>query len=109
MSVSLPQFIDSLSSSGLLTSAEARVCGDVLIEGRAARGSVELARELVRTGRLTRFQAKALLAGATRGLTLGSYVLLDRIGAGGMGQVFRAQHRRMKRVVALKILPAKAM
>ncbi len=35
---------------------------------------------------------------------LGEYVLLGKIGAGGMGQVFKAQHRRMERIVALKVL-----
>src|SRR3972149_3720362 len=34
----------------------------------------------------------------------GSYVLLELLGAGGMGEVFRAEHRRMERVVALKTL-----
>ena len=37
---------------------------------------------------------------------LGDYILLDKIGAGGMGQVFKAEHRRMKRLVAIKLLPA---
>ena len=35
----------------------------------------------------------------------GEYVILDRIGAGGMGQVYRARHRTMDREVAVKILP----
>lgn len=35
---------------------------------------------------------------------LGEYLLLEPIGAGGMGQVFRAEHRTMNREVALKIL-----
>ena len=35
---------------------------------------------------------------------LGEYLLLERIGAGGMGEVFRAEHRTMNRQVALKIL-----
>lgn len=39
------------------------------------------------------------------GNTLGGYELIDKIGVGGMGQVFKARHRRMKRVVALKKLP----
>ena len=39
---------------------------------------------------------------------LGEYVILRKIGAGGMGQVFKARHRRMKRLVALKVLPASA-
>ncbi len=37
---------------------------------------------------------------------LGNYQVLKRIGEGGMGQVYKAQHLRMKRIVALKILPA---
>ena len=39
---------------------------------------------------------------------LGDYLLLERIGAGGMGQVFKAQHRRTKEIVAVKVLPPSA-
>lgn len=39
------------------------------------------------------------------GDTLGDYELVAKIGVGGMGQVFKARHRRMKRMVALKTLP----
>jgi eukaryotic-like serine/threonine-protein kinase len=39
-----------------------------------------------------------------RGTVLGDYVIEDALGAGGMGQVFRASHRRMKREVALKLV-----
>jgi serine/threonine protein kinase len=35
---------------------------------------------------------------------LGPYELLDRIGAGGMGEVYRARDPRLKRIVAIKIL-----
>lgn len=35
----------------------------------------------------------------------GEYTVIERIGTGGMGQVFKALHRRMDRIVALKILP----
>lgn len=38
------------------------------------------------------------------GLQLGNYQILDRIGRGGMGAVFRANDLRLDRVVALKIL-----
>ncbi|MBX3444945.1 MAG: protein kinase [Planctomyces sp.] len=63
------------------------------------------ARDLIRQGRLTKFQARRLLASKPGILVLGNYILLDEIGAGGMGQVFKAEHRRMKRIVALKVLP----
>jgi molecular chaperone DnaK len=39
------------------------------------------------------------------GQVIGEYVILEQIGAGGGGQVFKAEHRRMERIVALKILP----
>ncbi len=65
------------------------------------------AQTLVSRGLLTEFQVECLLAGNGDTLTLDRYVLLDRIGAGGMGQVFRARHRRMNRIVAVKILPPK--
>ena len=39
----------------------------------------------------------------------GEYVIIDRCGSGGMGHVFRARHRRMDRVVALKVMSTAAL
>lgn len=39
-------------------------------------------------------------------LVLGNCRLIDKLGQGGMGAVYRAQHQTLGRVVALKILPA---
>jgi eukaryotic-like serine/threonine-protein kinase len=49
------------------------------------------------------------LAGKAKALILGAYTILDRIGAGGMGQAFKAQHRKMHRLVAIKMLPPAMM
>lgn len=38
------------------------------------------------------------------GRTFGEYEILDRLGEGGAGVVYRAQHRELKRIVALKLL-----
>ena len=65
----------------------------------------QLAALLVRDAVLTHFQAEQLLLGRYRGLIVAKYRLLERIGSGGMGQVFLAEHVHMRRRVAVKILP----
>lgn len=77
--------------------------------GIDARNQPRLAQALVAQGKLTDFQARRLLAGRGESLLLGEYVLLDEIGAGGMGCVYKAEHRRMKRIVALKTISPGAM
>ncbi len=62
---------------------------------------------LVENRLLTRFQANLLTEGKSRSLRLNSkYRLIDRLGAGGMGLVYLCEHVRMKRLVALKVLPS---
>lgn len=65
----------------------------------------DLAGEMVRDGILTYFQAEQFLLGKWRGFTIGKYKLLERIGVGGMGQVFLCEHMFLKKRVAVKILP----
>ena len=53
---------------------------------------------------LNRWQAEQLKVGRSK-FNLGPYQIIDSIGQGGMGQVFKAEHRLMGRVVAIKVLP----
>ncbi len=104
-SISIERFLDCLSQSGLLSDAELSEVRDEVSSGDVARDASSLAAELVRRQRLTEYQAQVLCGGKSGALLLGNYVVLDEIGAGGMGVVFRAEHRRMKRMVAVKLLP----
>src|SRR5262249_9592811 len=63
-----------------------------------------LAQSFLDNGRLTAYQIKLLRAYRLSELVIGAYEVLDRLGAGGMGAVFKARHRQMKRIVALKVL-----
>lgn len=102
MAIPLDQMIRQLEDSGILDGTSLH---DILPSGRFPPSAGELARELVRQQKLTPFQAEEILEGRAKSLVLGNYRLLDKIGAGGMGQVFKARHRRMDRIVAVKLLP----
>jgi response regulator RpfG family c-di-GMP phosphodiesterase len=60
--------------------------------------------ELVKHGLLTEYQSARILSGKTYGLMLNNYRVLDRLGVGGMGVVFKAENVRMRRPVAIKVL-----
>src|SRR5262245_5232158 len=60
---------------------------------------------LIRDGLLTYFQAEQFLLGKWKRFQIGKYKVLERLGAGGMGQVFLCEHKLMRRRVAVKVLP----
>jgi eukaryotic-like serine/threonine-protein kinase len=94
-------FLSNLRQSGLVTGDQmAKVVGRLPDTNRG----LVVARALVEQGLLTRFQAELLLVGRTSGFHLGQYRILDHLGRGGMGRVFKAEHQTMNRIVAIKVL-----
>jgi eukaryotic-like serine/threonine-protein kinase len=69
--------------------------------------ALAMAEHLVRIGKLSRFQARKLLQGVSKGLILGSFQILSLIGKGGMGRVYLARDSRTNQLMALKVLPPK--
>ncbi|MGA2621911.1 MAG: serine/threonine-protein kinase, partial [Thermoguttaceae bacterium] len=109
MAVTVQQFIERLSQSGLMSAAEISAFQDGLPPDQRTGDVKALVAALYRAGKLTKYQAQAVYDGKTKGLAFGEYVVLDKLGEGGMGAVLKARHRRMDRVVAVKILPTAAM
>ncbi|MBI2805260.1 MAG: protein kinase [Planctomycetes bacterium] len=64
-----------------------------------------LLRRLVQANVLTAYQVDRIEAGTIHGMILGSYRVLDRLGVGGMGVVFLAEHIHLRRLAAIKMLP----
>lgn len=69
----------------------------------------ELLETLLENATLTAFQLREIVEGRGRQLDTGSYLLLSRIGSGGMGVVYKAKHKKMQRIVALKKLPERML
>jgi serine/threonine protein kinase len=65
-----------------------------------------LAGILVRDGVLTHFQAEQFLQGRWRRFTIGKYKVMEKLGSGGMGNVYLCEHKFMRRRAAVKVLPA---
>jgi len=104
-------FEATIVASGLLTIEQLdearRRLSDVEDSGSQSDGlsrDDQLATQLIESGALNAWQVDQLKSGRTK-FTLGPYRVIDSLGQGGMGQVFKAEHSLMGRVVAIKVLP----
>lgn len=103
MTVTYHEFVDKLSHSGLMTLEELATFEKE--HPSTSGGSVEaLASSLVQNYKLTEFQADIIQQALPIPLVIGNYFILDKIGQGGMGVVYKARPRDSYDLVALKMM-----
>jgi serine/threonine protein kinase len=100
--LSQEDFLRNLLDSGLFSPEEISTIREPLRQ--SALDGETMAEGLVADGKLTPFQVNAVRERRFEELVIGNYYVLDRLGAGAMGTVYKARHKRMKRVVAIKVL-----
>jgi eukaryotic-like serine/threonine-protein kinase len=104
--VSADAFLRAILRSGIIDRPTLQAAlSPVPVDQR--RDTEVLAEQLIRQGKLTRFQAGKLVRGMSVGLILGPYQVLAPLGRGGMGTVYLARDARSQLLVALKVLPPK--
>src|SRR5260221_484198 len=98
----IPDLVRALREYRLLTVRRlARLTPEFLARFPEPRSLVQY---LVSKQWLTPFQARWTWRGLAHRLVLGQYVLLERLGSGGMGQVFRGRHRHLETEAAVKVI-----
>ncbi len=90
-------FLENLRKSRLLTP-------ELVAQVAGKPSTLSLPQRFLKSGLLTPFQVEQIQEGSARRLRVGEFQILDVIGWGGMGTVYKAQHPRSKEPVALKIL-----
>src|ERR1700688_728009 len=99
--VTIANFVDGILQSQLL---EAEQCEEVVRLQTKFDEMRDLALELMRRDWLTAYQVNQISQGRGAALTIGPFILLERLGEGGMGQVFKARQKVFNRIVALKLI-----
>src|SRR5262245_49227675 len=102
-------FVWDLRRSNLLDRGQPdQVIGEYLEKHPGAEPTA-LSEFLVGRGILTPFQAERLLQGKTQGFVLGPYTLMDTLGTGSMGTVYKALNKNDNQWYAVKVLPRRSM
>jgi serine/threonine-protein kinase len=102
-------FVWDLRRSGLIDRGPLDQIVSEFLKRNPRAEAPALAEYLVDQGTLTAFQAERILNGKSQGLVLGPYVLLDAIGSGSMGQVYKATSKNDNAHYAVKVLPRRSM
>jgi tRNA A-37 threonylcarbamoyl transferase component Bud32 len=95
------QLLQALRDCGLYAPEQVAAAERAVATGGDA---TRLSEELFTAGVLTAYQARKVKIDRANEILFGPYLILDKIGEGGMGKVYKAVHARERRVVALKVV-----
>ncbi len=101
---SAQKVLQELTAAGLVSADHATE-----FDAELKTGPEALLSRLVSEGHITSYQSEKFLNGQASDIYFGDYVVLEKLGQGGMGTVLLAKHRRMDRQVAIKVLPVTAL
>src|SRR6516162_10121602 len=99
--------LQALGESGLWSADQVAV-GEAAVD-RAGTDTAALADRLQQIGPLTAYQFRKVKLGRSVDLLCGNYLILEKIGEGGMGKVYKAVHQRIGNTVALKVVRSHLM
>ena len=93
-----------IRASGVLTDRQLADVKAKILSGAYPNDTMALAERLIRDKVLTNYQTRRFLSNKSHGLVVGRYVIVDRLGSGSMGRVYKAHHLMMDRFAAIKII-----
>ncbi len=96
------EFLDEVTKFNLISASQIES-----IDGNADAAST--ASQFFDAGLLTQYQTDVLLGYKEGPIKFDRYIVLDEIGEGGMGKVYKALHTSMQRHVAIKMLSANSL
>ena len=101
MAVDFETFVQRLLDSGILTEQKLSAVEQKKIHHQNVESCIQ---DLIESKLLTKFQSEQIIAGKGDSLTFGKYIIQEKLGAGGMGQVYKAYYPEAAKLVAIKVI-----